>query len=131
IMIISKLANSYLLRRAATQRRRAASRPKHSMKASLALLLIVFGVLGAPFSGIAGAESEPGFAVLVFSKTTGFRHDSIPQGIAAIKPLGAVHGFAVDNTEDAARFTDAELARHKVVVFLNTTGDVLDDIRKA
>jgi cytochrome c len=101
------------------------------MKASVVSLLIVFGVLGAPFDNIAGAESEPRFAVLVFSKTTGFRHDSIPQGIATIKALGAAHGFAVDSTEDAARFTDAELARRKVVVFLNTTGDVLDNIQKA
>jgi len=101
------------------------------MRANLASLLIVFGVLGGPFSGIAEAQSEPRFAVLVFSKTTGFRHDSIPQGIAAIKALGAAHGFTVDSTEDAARFTDAELARHKVVVFLNTTGDILDDTQKA
>ena len=91
------------------------------MRANLASLLIVFGVLGGPFSGIAEAQSEPRFAVLVFSKTTGFRHDSIPQGIAAIKALGAAHGFAVDSTEDAARFSDAELARRQVVVFLNTS----------
>jgi type 1 glutamine amidotransferase len=104
---------------------------RHPMKASLALSLIVLGVLGAPFSHIAGAQSEPRFAVLVFSKTTGFRHDSIPQGIAAIAALGAAHGFAVDSTEDATRFADAVLARHKVVVFLNTTGDILDDSQKA
>jgi type 1 glutamine amidotransferase len=102
------------------------------MKASVALLLIVFSVLVAPFSGAAEAEgTHPRFAGLVFSKTTGFRHDSIPRGIAAIKALGADHGFAVDSTEDASRFTDPELARRKVVVFLNTTGDVLDDIQKA
>jgi type 1 glutamine amidotransferase len=102
------------------------------MKASIALLLIVFSVLVAPFSGAAEAEgTQPRFAVLVFSKTTGFRHDSIPRGIAAIKALGADHGIAVDSTENASRFTDAELARRKVVVFLNTTGDVLDDIQKA
>jgi type 1 glutamine amidotransferase len=69
--------------------------------------------------------------VLVFSKTTGFRHDSIPQGIAAIEALGAEHGFAVDSTEDAARFSDADLARYKVVVFLNTTGDILNWGEKA
>jgi type 1 glutamine amidotransferase len=102
------------------------------VKASVSSLLIVFSVLLAPFSRAAKAEStQPRFAVLVFSKTTGFRHDSIPQGIAAIKALGAAHGFAVDSTEDATRFTDAELARRKVVVFLNTTGDILDDIQKA
>jgi cytochrome c len=45
--------------------------------------------------------------------------------------LGADHGFAVDSTEDAARFTDTELARYKVVVFLSTTGDILDPGQKA
>ena len=102
------------------------------MKAGVASLLIVFSVLGGPASRIAEAEStQPQFAVLVFSKTTGFRHDSIADGIAAIKTLGADHGFSVDSTEDAARFTDAALARYKVVVFLSTTGDILDDGQKA
>ena len=102
------------------------------MKAVVSSLLIVFGALGGPANCIAEAEStQPRFAVLVFSKTTGFRHDSIPHGIAAIKTLGADHGFSVDSTEDAARFTDAELARFKVVVFLSTTGDILDDGQKA
>ncbi|HWK26457.1 MAG TPA: ThuA domain-containing protein [Solirubrobacter sp.] len=68
--------------------------------------------------------------VLVFSKTAGFRHDSIPQGIAAIQELGAQNGFAVTTTEDAAQFTDANLATYDVVVFLSTTGDVLDDAQQ-
>jgi cytochrome c len=94
-------------------------------------LLVACAIAGAEtiFSG--AAETEPRFAVLVFSKTTGFRHDSIPQGIAAIRALAADHGFAVDSTEDAARFSDAGLAGYKVVVFLSTTGDVLDDGQKA
>ena len=98
------------------------------MKASVALLLIVFSVLVAPFSGAAEAErTQPRFAVLVFSKTTGFRHDSIPHSIATIKALGAEHRFSVDSTDDATRITDVGLARYQVVVFLSTTGDTLDD----
>jgi len=93
-------------------------------------LLVACALVGTAASSGA-AELEPRFSALVFSKTTGFRHDSIPQGIAAIKALGADNGFAVDSTEDAARFTDAELAGYKVVVFLNTTGDILDDRQKA
>ena len=68
--------------------------------------------------------------VLVFSKTAGFRHDSIPQGIAAIQALGAANGFTVTATEDAAQFTEANLAQYDVVVFLSTTGDVLDDAQQ-
>ncbi|MFH8344461.1 ThuA domain-containing protein [Streptomyces sp. NPDC018045] len=63
--------------------------------------------------------------VLVFSKTAGFRHDSIPDGIAAVKDLGKRHGFTVDATEDTAAFTDGRLARYAAIVFLSTTGDVL------
>jgi type 1 glutamine amidotransferase len=62
----------------------------------------------------------------VFSRTEGFRHDSIPAGIAAIRQQGAIRGFSVDATEDAAAFTDDRLARYKAVVFLSTTGDVLN-----
>jgi cytochrome c len=108
------------------------SRPRGSVKVVGLSLLIILGLLGRPSSGIAEAEStQPRFAVLVFSKTTGFRHASIPHGIAAIKTLWADHGFSVDSTEDAARFTDVELARFKVVIFLSTTGDILDDGQKA
>jgi cytochrome c len=92
----------------------------------------VLGILGGSSIHQAEAEStQPRFAVLVFSKTSAFRHDSIPQGIAAIEALGADHGFSVDSTEDATRFTDTELARYKVVVFLSTTGDILDPGQKA
>ena len=66
------------------------------------------------------------FAVLVFSRTEGFRHDSIPAGIAAIRQQGSTRGFSIDATEDANAFTDDSLARYKAVVFLSTTGDVLN-----
>ncbi|MFD6529397.1 ThuA domain-containing protein [Streptomyces sp. NPDC060184] len=65
--------------------------------------------------------------VLVFSKTAGFRHDSIPEGIAAVRELAAQGGFAVDATEDSTAFTAKNLRRYDAVVFLSTTGDVLDD----
>lgn len=71
------------------------------------------------------------FSALVFSKTAGFRHDSIPAAVAAVRQLGAQRGFSVTATEDAATFSDESLARHKVVVFLLTTGDVLDEIQQS
>lgn len=89
---------------------------------------IFAGALQAPAASEKGA---PRFTVLVFSKTAGYRHNSIPAGIAAIAALGAEHGFAVDSTEDAARFSDAALARYNAVIFLNTTGDILDRDEKA
>lgn len=71
------------------------------------------------------------FRVLVFSKTTGFRHDSIPAGIALIRSLGAAHGFAVDATEDASLFTRQSLRSYRAVIFLNTTGEVLNNNQQA
>ncbi|PGH47768.1 glycosyl hydrolase [Streptomyces sp. Ru87] len=64
--------------------------------------------------------------VLVFSRTAGFRHDSIPEGIAAIEDLGAKNGFTVDATEDPTAFRQGNLNQYDAVVFLSTTGDVLD-----
>ena len=71
------------------------------------------------------------FSALVFSKTTMFRHPSITNGIAAIKKLGAENGFHVDATEDSSAFTAANLAKYKVVVFLSTSGDILNDEQQA
>jgi cytochrome c len=101
------------------------------MMRGISCLLVASVMFVACTAPSAPAQTEPSFAVLVFSKTSAFRHDSIPQGIAAVKALGAGHGFFVDTTEDPWRFTDAELARYRVVVFLNTTGDILDDGQKA
>jgi len=104
---------------------------RHALRYGCAILLFAGWLGAAPDSSRAAQSADPRFAVLVFSKTTGFRHDSIPQGIAAIEGLGAEHSFAVDKTEDAARFSDADLARYKAVIFLNTTGDILDPVQKA
>jgi cytochrome c len=70
------------------------------------------------------AQSPP--RLLVFSKTAGFRHGSIEPGIAAIRRLGQENNFVVDATEDAGVFTERNLRRYQAVVFLNTTGDILD-----
>jgi cytochrome c len=68
--------------------------------------------------------------VLVFSRTTGFRHDTIPEAVAAIGALGAEQGFAVDATEDPAVFTEEQLAQYRAVIFLLTTGEVLSPEQK-
>jgi cytochrome c len=85
---------------------------------SLSLLLAFLAV------PVAAHGQEP--RVLVFSKTAGYRHSSIPFGIAAVRKLGQENGFAVDATEDAGAFTSKNLARYRAVVFMSTTGDVLD-----
>ena len=69
--------------------------------------------------------------VLVFSKTKGFRHASIEKGKIAIMKLGAAHNFTVDTTENASLFTEANLKNYAAVIFLSTTGDVLDDAQQS
>ena len=65
--------------------------------------------------------------VLVFSKTAGYRHSSIPSGKAAIQKLGRENNFDVDVTEDASYFTEDNLKKYAAIIFLNTTGDVLNN----
>ncbi len=67
------------------------------------------------------------FKALVFSRTLMFRHASITNGIAAIRKLGAENQFEVEATEDSAVFTTAKLASYKVVIFLSTSGDILNE----
>lgn len=64
--------------------------------------------------------------VLVFSKTAGYVHASIPAGAEAIQKLGSANGFEVDTTTNAERFTDDQLKNYSAIVFLSTTGNVLD-----
>ena len=73
-----------------------------------------------------GTSVPPGTRILVFSRTLGFRHASIPAGIAAVREIGDRYGMTVEDTEAPEAFTDDTLARFAAVVFLNTTGDVLD-----
>lgn len=66
--------------------------------------------------------------VLVFSKTTGFRHTAaIAAGKINIRLLGTKNNFDVDTTENADVFTPDNLKKYAAVVFLCTTGNVLND----
>jgi type 1 glutamine amidotransferase len=74
---------------------------------------------------VTGGADPARFRVLVFTRTAGFRHRSIPDGVAAIRRLGRGHGFAVDDSADPARIGQG-LTGYRAVVFLSTTGDLLD-----
>lgn len=63
--------------------------------------------------------------VLIFSKTAGFRHDAIPEGIVALKKIATERGYEVVTSEDSNHFNENNLSKFHAVVFLNTTGDVL------
>ena len=71
------------------------------------------------------------FDVLIFSKTSGFRHGSISEGIETVQALGAANDFTVSTTEDAADFNTTNLAGFEAVIWLSTTGDVLNATQQA
>lgn len=70
-------------------------------------------------------------SVLIFSKTSGYRHDSIPAGIAMVQKIATENGYTVAASEDSSLFTTANLAKYSTIVFMNTTGDIFDANQKA
>lgn len=71
--------------------------------------------------------SQKQFKALLFTRTAGFHHESINEGVTAIRKLAERHSFSVDWQESPSVFSDAALANYQVVIFLNTTGDVLNE----
>ncbi|MDN4504197.1 ThuA domain-containing protein [Alteromonadaceae bacterium BrNp21-10] len=71
------------------------------------------------------------FNVLLFSKTDGFHHTSINAGVTAIEKLAERHFFNVEWHEDAGKFNAKDLARFDAVIFLNTTGNILNEEQQA
>jgi uncharacterized protein len=91
---------------------------------------IIVLLLAAVVSFGAMAQQTKKLNVLVFSKTKGYRHKSIPSGLKAITTLAQDRGWSVTATEDADLFTDEFLSKFDVCVWLNTTGDVLDEAQQ-
>lgn len=107
---------------------------KVSGKSVLNLGVLIFLVLGGLMATACQAQNqpkEPRYRVLVYSKTAGFRHSSIPDGIAAIWRMGEKNNFAVDASEDPTIFNDDILSRYRVIVFMSTTGDILNPEQQA
>ena len=94
---------------------------------NLLVLLLVLGI------GLASCSKkrEGNPKVLIFSKTAGYYHESIPSGIAAIQKLGAENGFEVDTTKNAENINEENLAQYAAVIFLSTTADVLNHYQEA
>jgi len=111
---------------------------------AVSVLAAALGCSGSPasppvtaFDGSATAWATDGgdagapFSVLLYSRTVGYRHASIPTAIAAFTALQAAGDYSAVSTEDPTQFTADNLARFQVVVFLMTTGDVLDADQQA
>ncbi|MEV1288799.1 ThuA domain-containing protein [Micromonospora sp. NPDC049679] len=99
--------------------------------------LVAAATLSAPLIATGTATAHPGhdghdgYQVLVFTRTDGVPHDSIDKGVSAIRALGDSNGFTIDVSRNATAFTEENLANYKAVVFLNTTGELLNDPQQA
>ena len=89
------------------------------------------GVAERPDAAAAVPESAESARILVFTRTAGFRHDSIPVAVDTLRALASDAGFSVEQSEDPALFRDDALWRYRAVVFASTTGDVLDAEQQA
>ena len=100
---------------------------KNMMKKSLTKNLLLILALSVFSSSIYAQQ----FKVLLFTKTDGFHHESINEGVTAIKKLAERNTFSVDWQENAAVFNDKALEKYQAVIFLNTTGNILNEEQQA
>ncbi len=79
-----------------------------------------------------GPDSQPRGPIetLVFSHTAGFRHASIENAVEFFAGLDESEEIVVTLSEDPTLFNDADLEGFDVVVFANTTGNVLDEAQQ-
>ena len=95
---------------------------QHIMKNILTLLLL--------FSLSQGLVAQKQFKVFLFTKTAGWHHESIHEGVAAFRKMAERNNFEVDWQENTNFVTDENLSKYQAIVFLNTTGDVLNDAQQ-
>lgn len=93
----------------------------------LICISVTLGLLGYACQSASETRDPLDRRVLVFSKTAAYRHASIESGIAALTRLANERDVEIVTTEDATVFRMPELEAYDAVVFLSTTGDVLND----
>jgi len=91
---------------------------------------MIFCLVFFVFYGCDSKESIK-MRVFVFTKTGGYVHDAIPDGVQAIRDLGQKNNFLVEESDDSLRFNEPELSKYGVIVFMNTSGKVLGEAQRA
>ncbi len=90
-----------------------------SMRNFLRIYAVIFAVPVLFLYSCNKRSGQP--KLLVFTKTTGFHHASIADGVKAIFKLGQENDFEVDTTSNSAMFNEDTLKQYAAVVFLSTT----------
>ncbi len=95
------------------------------------MMVFTFSLPGIFMAQEKNEEEKEEKSVLVFYKTEGFWHESIPTGCDMIESLGEDHGFKTEITKDAADFRKDDFMDYDLVIFLSTTGNVFDEKEQA
>jgi uncharacterized protein len=95
------------------------------------ITILTFGLLILFSFSMCAQEKEPEFEtpahILVFSKTSGFRHESLSSGIKMLFDLSKSQNWIITATEESSAFNPEILSGFDVVVFMNPTGDALNE----
>ncbi|MEO5907178.1 MAG: ThuA domain-containing protein [Saprospiraceae bacterium] len=83
-------------------------------------------IMACSGNAITDEPEEKKLNVLLFSKSRAYRHASIEPGGEAMKTFFETRGVTVTQSEDSSLFTDNNLSPFDVIVFFNTTGNILD-----
>ncbi|REL38075.1 ThuA domain-containing protein [Rhodohalobacter sp. SW132] len=106
---------------------------KYLISVLTVILISVFAFTanGSDLPDLVIKDFDDGNNILIFSKTAGFRHSSIETGREALMEWAKENGVSATATENAALFTDENLALFDAVVFLSTTQTVFNDDQRA
>ncbi|WP_062063755.1 ThuA domain-containing protein [Cellvibrio sp. OA-2007] len=93
-------------------------------------IALSFALVCASLCTTLSAQAQQ-FNVLLFTKTSGWHHESVNEGVTAMRAMALRHHFNIDWHEDASIFNDEKLKNYQAVIFLLTTGDILNDEQQA
>jgi type 1 glutamine amidotransferase len=91
---------------------------------------ILLAILFAQFVLCSPADAQKQFKALLVTITNGWRHESIHDGVLAVKALAAKNFFDVVYFDDPTSFTDKFLEQFQVIIFLSTTGNIFDSVQQ-
>lgn len=74
--------------------------------------------------------SESQTNLLLFTKTEGYRHASIPDGVEALRAMADENEWTIRHTEESTVFTPDSLKGYRAIIFLSTTGDILNETQQ-
>ncbi|GAA1825092.1 ThuA domain-containing protein [Agromyces salentinus] len=105
----------------------------HNGVARLLAVVVTFLLTAGVVVGVASpAQAHDGGHVLIFTKTTQFRHtDAIDKGTPLITAALEAEDMVVVHTEDSTIFNDADLAEFDAIIMFQASGDPWNADQKA